>query len=139
MIRGTLAVLAVASLLAVGCDNNEPSSTSPEVKDAADKVAAEGANAVDKARDKAGEATDAAKDGADANQKAIDDLLAKAKEAIKDKKWPDAENLLKQAEEKKSLLPADKQPPVQTAIDEARKLINAGKNLSVPGLPGADK
>ncbi len=144
MFRGTLAVLAIAGFIAVGCDTkDQPKASSPEVKDTAQKAGKEAANALDKAQDKtqdataaakdtAGKSETAAKDGADAIQNSIDDLTSKAKTACKEMKWTDAENYVKQIEEKKSMLPADKQAPVETALAEVKKLISAGKSMTMP-------
>lgn len=146
MIRGTLAALAIAGFFAVGCDNSEPAGSSTEVKDAQKEVGKEAAGALEKtqdvtqdatkaAKDAAGNAEAAAKDGASAVQSAVDDLISKAKDACKDAKWSDAENYVKQIEEKKSLLPADYQPKVDSALAEVKKLIEGGKKLAAPAMP----
>lgn len=60
-------------------------------------------------------------------------MLDKVEAAIKDKKWDDADSLLKKLEAMKDKLPAD----MQTKLGTLRTAIDAGKNLKLPGgLPG---
>ena len=139
MLRGTIAAMAVTGLVAfgVGCDDasenaaEDAAKTTEVAKDRVDE-------ATKTAKDKAdatmsGKADNAAKDGADAVQNAAKDLLDKANAAIKDKNWTDAENYLKQAEEKVPQLPAEHQAGVKASIDTTRKAIDAAKK--VPAMP----
>ena len=141
MIRGTFAALALSGLIAfgVGCDSDDPAE---QAKDDAAKATEKAKDKVDTATEAAKDKADAtmsgkhdnvAKDGADANQIAINELLDKAQEAIKDKKWIDAENYLKQADEKVSLVPAQHQPGLKQTIEAARGSIKAAQ--AVPAMP----
>ncbi|MGN6625025.1 MAG: hypothetical protein ACTHLN_00270 [Tepidisphaeraceae bacterium] len=141
MNRGVFTAFALAGLLAFGCEKKEASS--PQVQDAADKTGKEAADAlgqvksdvnkgVEQAKDNAAANTDNMKAGADAIQNNVDDLISKAKDAVKDKKWSDAEDYLAQIKDLKSKLPAETQPKIDASIAEVQKLIDAGKTL-VPG------
>lgn len=136
------ASLGLATVFAFGCDEKKEAS-SPEVQKAADKTADQAANAMDNTKSAVKDATAdaktaadnnaaAAKSGADANASSIDTLIGKAKDAIKDKKWSDADNYVGQIESLKSKLPADVQPKIDASLADVKKLIAAGK-MMMPG------
>lgn len=139
MFRGTIAAMAITGLVAfgVGCDDasenaaEDAAKTTETAKDRVDDATKAAKDKADATLD--GKADNAAKDGADAVQNAAKELLDKANAAIKDKNWTDAENYLKQAEEKVPMLPAEHQPAVKGSIDTTRKAIEAAK--AVPAMP----
>jgi hypothetical protein len=146
MLRSSLAALALVGLVAVGCDNDNDTGTPETVKDTAQKAGNEASNALDKVQNKTEDATDAmqkraddvdndaAENNAEATQKAIDDLISKAKDAAEDRKWAEAKSYLGQIDTVKARLPAADRTRVDAAIAEVRKLIDAGEKLA-PAAP----
>ncbi|MGC4034115.1 MAG: hypothetical protein QM754_20735 [Tepidisphaeraceae bacterium] len=151
MKRFLIAAVASASLMAFGCDDkNEQKAATPELDKAADKTAAEGKDqlsgvkktvegGVEQAKDEAAKQGAAAKDAAaasgDAIQKQADELISKAKTAVEEKKFADAQGYVDQLKTLKGKLPADAQKKVDDQLAEVDKLIAAGKQL-MGGAPG---
>ena len=141
MKRGVFAALAVAGLLAFGCDKKDASSpevqktvdkTGTEASDALGKVKSDVSNGTDQAKNDAAAQADNMKGGADADQSSIDAIISKAQDAVKDHRWDDAQNYVNQIKDLKSKLPADAQTKVDASVAEVQKLIDSGKTL-VPG------
>ncbi|MBC8109410.1 MAG: hypothetical protein H7Z14_22695 [Anaerolineae bacterium] len=130
-----------AGLVVVGCDTRDDSQK--DVNKAADKTANQASDALEKAKDNVDKGVDHAQDAAkteaknaganmEAVQKQIDDLIAKAKDAVKDKKWSDAEGYIAQIKTMAANLPAEYQTKVNTNLADVQKMIDAGKQLT-PG------
>ncbi len=139
MNRALIAAVAAVGLFALGCDNKT------DAEKAAENTGDKAAKVLEKAKDHSEAGTDAAKeradalekgakDGADAIQSNIDDLIGKAKAAVKDQKWSDAENYVKQIDAAKNKLPETARAKVDAALAEVKKLIEAGKatGISMP-------
>ncbi len=144
MLRSSLAALALAGLVSVGCDNAENETGTPEtVQDTAQKAGNEAANALDKVQDKAEDATENMQDrreNANVNpttpegiQQRIDTLIEQAKDAAENKKWDQAKNLVKQIEDLKSKLPANAQASIDRSLAEVRKLLETGQTAQPGG------
>ena len=130
-----------AGLVCFGCDTRDD--TTKDVNKAADKTANQANDALEKTKDSVNkgvdQAQDAAKDAgkAEANmmanvEKQIDDLINKAKDAVKDKKWSDAEAYLAQAKPMIAKLPQTAQDRINVSLADVQKMIDAGKQLT-PG------
>jgi hypothetical protein len=130
----------VAVLMFTGCEKKDSSN---DVKQAADKTGSQAADALDKAKSNvntgvdqakgsANQAADAAKSNMEGLQKQIDDLIAKAKDAVKDKKWSDAENYVAQIKQMETPLPQTAQDKINANLADVQKLIDAGKQMT-PG------
>ena len=141
MTRLLASFVLVAGLAFVGCDTKD--NTQHDVNKAADKTANQANDALEKAKDSvdkgADQAAGAAKDAgkAEANmvanlEKQIDDLINKAKDAVKDKKWSDAENYITQAKPLIAKLPQAAQDRINASLADVQKMIDAGKTLT-PG------
>jgi len=133
--------MIIAGLVLVGCEKKEDSSK--DVKQAADKTANQAADSLNKAKSNVNEGADQAKDAAKAGgnaaasnvdmlQKQIDDLIAKAKDAVKDKKWSDAEGYITQIKSMETSLPQAAQDRINANLADVQKMIDAGKQLT-PG------
>lgn len=135
MKRSVICAAALAGLLAIGCDDEKEAAT-PALDNAAEKAGDQASKAMNKVSDAAKDGTDVMKDAAtnsaDAVQKTIDDLIAKTKTAVEEKKFTEAEGYIKQIQEWKSKLPAAAQARVDTALAEVSKLVAAGKSLMPP-------
>jgi len=114
-----------------------------EAKDQADKNADAAKNQADAMKDQTKNQADAMKDqakkdeaaaktGAENNQSTLDDLISKAKSAVSDKRWTDADNYVKQIEDLKGKLPVDQQPKVDAALTPLKQAIDMGKK-AMPG------
>jgi DNA anti-recombination protein RmuC len=141
MKRLLASALIVAGLFFVGCEKKDDSAK--DVNQAANKTADQAADSLNKAKanvDKGvDQAQDAAKDAgkAQANmmegvEKQIDDMINKAKDAVKDKKWSDAENYIAQAKPMIAKLPQASQDRINASLADVQKMIDAGKQLT-PG------
>ena len=130
-----------AGLVCFGCDTRDD--TTKDVNKAADKTANQANDALEKTKDSVNkgvdQAQDAAKDAgkAEANmmanvEKQIDDLINKAKDAVKDKKWSDAEAYIAQAKPMIAKLPQAAQDRINVSLADVQKMIDAGKQLT-PG------
>lgn len=134
------AVLA-SSLLLVGCDKKDD--TSKQVENATDSTAKEAGNAmdkmkgavsdgVDKSKEMAKSGADSAMAAGDAMQKQIDELISKAKTAVGDKKWDDADGYLTQIKALEAKLPVEAQQKIDASMADVKKMIDAGKSM-MPG------
>jgi len=143
MKRAIFTTLALSAVFAVGCDDQNVTPTT-EVKDAANSTGNNAADAMDNVsdaakqgvettKDKAAIAKEAAVDEAAAVENSITTLVDKAKVAVKDAKFADAENYITQIEGLKSKLPVAAQVKIDSAIAEVKKLIESGKALKMPG------
>ena len=130
----------VAAFVLFGCEKKD---SSKDVQQAADKTASQATDALNKAKGNVNQGVDeaqkAAKEGAkmDASnletlQKNIDDLIAKAKDAVKDKKWSDAEGYIAQIKQIETPLPQPAQDKINANLADVQKMIDAGKTLT-PG------
>lgn len=130
-----------AGMIFVGCDSKDDSRK--DVNKAAEKTGSQAADALDKAKGNVEKGVDqaqnAAKQGAkaeannmEAMQKQIDDLIAKAKDAVKDKKWSDAEGYLAQIKAMETNLPQAFQDRINANLADVQKMIDAGKQMT-PG------
>jgi len=144
MKRGIISTLALTGLIALGCEKKTDVPVTPEVKSAGNSTGSEAAGALEKVEDAAKEGTaaakdkaeatkDAAVDGATAVQSSIEVLIEKAKTAVKDRKFSDAESYIKQIQDLKAKLPEPAQSKIEAAIAEVTKLIESGKALKLPG------
>ena len=141
MKRFLTSAVIVAGLVLFGCEKKEDSSK--DVNQAANKTANQAADSLNKAKSNVNEGADQAKDAAkqagnaaasnvDMVQKQIDDLIAKAKDAVKDKKWSDAENYIAQIKSMETSLPQVAQDKINANLADVQKMIDAGKQLT-PG------
>jgi hypothetical protein len=144
MKRAIISTLALAGLVAVGCEKKSDTPVTPEVKSAAESTGAAAAGMMDKAKEAAAEGTAAMKDKAEAvketsmdtaaaTQTGIDSLIEKAKTAVKEGKFSDAEGYVKQIQDLKAKLPEPAQAKIDSALAEVTKLIQSGKALKLPG------
>ena len=160
MKRTLLTAAAMSALLAFGCDKSNEAPTpeaqktadnaastakdklndiksdvkqgTSEAKDQADKNADAMKNQADAMKDQAKKDEAAAKAGAENNQSSLDDLISKAKSAVSDKRWTDADNYVKQIEDLKGKLPMDQQAKVDAALTPLKQAIDMGKK-AMPG------
>jgi len=141
MKRFLTSAVIVAGLVLFGCEKKEDSSK--DVNQAANKTANQAADSLNKAKSNVNEGADQAKDAAkqagnaaasnvDMVQKQIDDLIAKAKDAVKDKKWSDAEGYIAQVKSMETSLPQSAQDKINANLADVQKMIDAGKQLT-PG------
>src|SRR4029078_12832279 len=141
MKRFHTSAVIVAGLVLFGCEKKEDSSK--DVNQAANKTANQAADSLNKAKSNVNEGADQAKDAAkqagnaaasnvDMVQKQIDDLIAKAKDAVKDKKWSDAEGYIAQVKSMETSLPQSAQDKINANLADVQKMIDAGKQLT-PG------
>ena len=141
MTRLLASFVLAASLVFIGCEKKDE--TAKDVNKAAEKTGEQAADALDKAKgnvDKGvDQAQDAAKDAGKAEakmmegvEKQIDDLINKAKDAVKDKKWSDAEAYIAQAKPMIAKLPQASQDRVNANLADVQKMIDAGKQMT-PG------
>jgi len=141
MKRFLTSAVIVAGLVLFGCEKKEDSSK--DVNQAANKTANQAADSLNKAKSNVNEGADQAKDAAkqagnaaasnvDMVQKQIDDLIAKAKDAVKDKKWSDAEGYIAQVKSMETSLPQVAQDKINANLADVQKMIDAGKQLT-PG------
>ena len=141
MTRLLASFVVAASLVFVGCDTKDDSRK--DVNTAADKTANQANDALEKAKDNVDkgvdQAQDAAKDAgkAEANmmegvEKQINDLISKAKTAVNDKKWSEAEAYIAQAKPMLAKLPQASQDRINANIADVQKMIDAGKQMA-PG------
>ena len=141
MKRFLTSAVIVAGLVLFGCEKKEDSSK--DVNQAANKTANQAADSLNKAKSNVNEGADQAKDAAkqagnaaasnvDMVQKQIDDLIAKAKDAVKDKKWSDAEGYIAQVKSMETSLPQPAQDKINANLADVQKMIDAGKQLT-PG------
>ncbi len=150
MNRVWIVAAAMTSLMVLGCeDKTEAEKTADSAAKTATKKledAQEHSQAgTEAAKERAGEAEDAAKNRADAAESAakkgaeniqssIDDLVNKAQSAVKDGKWADADNYVKQIETIKGKLPDTARAKVDAALAEVKRAIDMGKKA--PAMPG---
>ncbi len=140
MKRGVwIAAAMVTGLMALGCEEKtEAEKAAENASDTANKKLEEAQDhskaGTDAAKERADELKAGAKEGADAIQSSIDDLVGKAQGAVKDMKWTDAENYVKQIDDLKGKLPEAARTKVDAALTEVKKAIELGKKA--PAIPG---
>jgi phage-related protein len=137
MYRSTLTAVAVAGLLAFGCeDKTEAEKAADNAGSAAnkqlDEVKEKSKDAESEVKNNTNAATEAMKDGADSVNSEIKSLVNKAQDAIKDRKWDEAEAHVRSIDTLKNKLPEgarasidDMVKNVRTAIDNGRKMAPA--------------
>jgi ElaB/YqjD/DUF883 family membrane-anchored ribosome-binding protein len=134
MKRLLASAVIVAGLVFAGCEKKDESAK--DVNQAADKTASQAQDALNKAKSNVNDGIDKAKETAGSNmeaiQKQIDDLIAKAKDAVKDKKWSDAEGYIAQIKSMETNLPQAVQDKINANLADVQKMIDAGKQLT-PG------
>jgi ElaB/YqjD/DUF883 family membrane-anchored ribosome-binding protein len=134
MKRLLASAVIVAGLAFAGCEKKDESAK--DVNQAADRTAGQAADALNKTKSNVNEGVNQAKETAGANmeaiQKQIDDLIAKAKDAVKDKKWSDAEGYIAQIKSMETNLPQAVQDKINANLADVQKMIDAGKQLQ-PG------
>jgi phenylalanyl-tRNA synthetase alpha subunit len=156
MYRSTLTAIVMTGLLAFGCEQKtegekaaentadqavkkleeakeKAQDGTSEAKKMADKNADAAANQGDAAAKSAENAADAAKDGAGNVQSEINSLVSKAKDAIKEAKWTDAEAHVQQIDTLKAKLPEGARKPIDDMLAEVRTMIQKGK--AMPAMP----
>jgi hypothetical protein len=129
--KGTIrlaAALLLGGFVLVGCE--EAKDTAKDAKDKAGQAATEAKDAVGGA---AAAVTDAAANAMETVKKEADELLAKAKQLIGDKKFDDASGIIEKLKALKDKLPAD----YQSKVDEVVKLFDTAK-AAIPALPGGN-
>ena len=129
--QGTIrfaAALLLGGCVLVGCD--EAKDASKDVKDKAGQAATEAKEAVGGA---AAAVTDAAAGAMEKVKKEADDLIAKARQFITEKKLDDAGKIVEQLKALKDKLPAE----YQSKVDDVVKLFDSAK-AAIPAMPGGN-
>ena len=143
MKRVLFAAVSTACLIALGCDKkDEMKAPTPESDKAADKMSTAGQKAMEGVKDSVKGGADEMKTGVDKMstqavnaetvQNNILDLIGKANQNIKEKKFDEAQKFVDQVKTLKGQLPADAQKNVDTSLAEVEKAIAAGKTMMMP-------
>ena len=160
MKRTLLAAAALSAMFAFGCDKSNEAPTpeaqktadnaadtakdklsdikgavkqgTSEAKDQADKNADAAKNQADAMKDQAKKDESAMKTGAENNQSTLDDYISKAKSAINEKRWSEADSYVQKIEDLKGKLPVDQQAKVDAALTPLKQAIDMGKK-AMPG------
>lgn len=122
------AALLLGGCVLVGCEEAKDAT-----KDAKEKAGQTATEVKDAAGAAAAGITEAATDAMETVKKQADELLAKAKQFIEEKKLDDAGKIVEQLKALKSKLPAD----YQSKVDDVVKLFDTAKG-AIPAMPGGN-
>ena len=141
MYRGMIAAAALTAFISVGCEEKREGPTE-QATEAADKAASQGKDALEKAKEEAqgsanaaaNKPNDAMANQAEAAKDNIEDIVAKAKDALDKNKFDEASTYVTQLENLKNQLPADGRAKVDAALAEVKRKIEEGKAKLMPSM-----